>query len=389
MTPVTLLNLSSPHPHRSAKEPFSKSFQPVLSRLGNLKGAADKSLLAINGNNHESLSIENTAGFIELLTLNISIEPDLQSFVVFMLECAKHLHGNTFQASLASLELIKQLRSAGAGSGKLVTVSLHLANQRLQAHWNENSYFITSVDAPAPSVVEQLCAHLRKSTEAIEPEILIQRNEAMMRNLEEARERTERELAELQVKLLSRQAELQVSIRQAETDPLTGLLNRRAFDEKLGQAFRHTLRQKVEPLSLVILDLDFFKNINDQHGHQYGDEYLIKMAKSLQSVIREDVDFAFRFGGDEFAMMIFADNYTACEKARLVLDKMNGKVSIGISTIDRHTHNDLTLEQFIHQADSALYDAKHRGRGRTVVSQCGMGDSQTCGQNCPSREFHV
>lgn len=326
---------------------------------------------------------------VELLRLNLTIEPDLQNFVCFLMESVERLKGSVFRASLASLELNQRLRLAGACCGHPFPVSVQLQNKNLRVHWHENEFSVAQLDTVEQSAIDRLRDYLHKSTETIAPEILIQRNEAMVRQLHETRIRTERELAELEVKLLIRQAELQVSIRQAETDALTGLLNRRAFDEKLDQAFRHSMRQKNSPLSLLMLDLDFFKSINDQHGHQYGDSYLIKMAQILRSVIREDVDCAFRFGGDEFAMMIHADHVTACHKARQVIQQMDGRVSVGISTIDKRTHDDMTLEDFIHQADAALYDAKHRGRGRAVVDGCSKSDALRCGSKCAVKEACV
>lgn len=319
---------------------------------------------------------------VELLRLNLMIEPDLQNFVGFLMESSRHFKGNAFRASLACLELNQRLRAAGACRGHPFPVSLQLQDRTLRARWAEQELIIAHTDEVERASVEQLRDHLHRSTEATDPEILMQRNAAMERHLQETRARTEQELAELQVKLLSRQAELQVSIRQAETDPLTMLPNRRAFDERLNQAFRHTMRQRNSPLSLVMLDLDYFKAINDQNGHLFGDAYLNKMAHILRSVIREDVDCAFRFGGDEFAMMIYADFGTACEKSKQVIRQMDGKVSVGIATIDQHTRRDFTLEDFIHASDSALYEAKNRGRGRAVVAGCTQGDTQLCGTSC-------
>lgn len=322
----------------------------------------------------------------ELLRLNLTVEPDLQNFLGFVMEAANRLKGNVFQASLASLELSRLLRRAGACCGQSFGISLHLHDDWLHAHWNDGKLAITRAGAVGQATLDQLREYLRKATETIDPEILLQRNEAMARHLQETRERMERELAELQVKLLTRQAELQASIREAETDPLTLLPNRRAFDEKLDLAFRHTMRQRKSPLSLVMLDLDYFKSINDQNGHLFGDAYLNKMAHVLRSVIREDVDCAFRFGGDEFAMMIYADYRTACDKARQVLQQMDGKVSIGIATIDQHTAEGTRLEDFIHQADISLYEAKGRGRGRAVVGPCSRGDTHACGSACAMKE---
>jgi two-component system cell cycle response regulator len=326
---------------------------------------------------------------VELLNLNLAIEPDLQNFVCFLMESVKRLNGNAFRASLASLELSRSLRAAGACCGQPFPVSIQLQNHRLQVHWGETEFLVVQAGVVEQHLIEKLRDYLRKSTESTDPEILIQRNAVMARHLLETRARTEHELAELEVKLLSRQAALQVSIRQAETDPLTGLFNRRAFDERLNQAFRYTMRQKSSPLSLMMLDLDYFKGINDQHGHQYGDNYLINMAQILRSEIREDVDYAFRFGGDEFAIVIHADHIAAYDKAKQILHRMGFRVSIGISTIDMHTRNNLSLDEFIHLADSALYEAKHRGRGRAVVSQCSRGDMQVCTSICAVKEACV
>jgi two-component system cell cycle response regulator len=319
---------------------------------------------------------------VELVKLNVTIEADLHNLVCFLMESVKRLRGNVFKTALACLNLNQRLRAAGACNGVPFPVSIILKNLHLQVHWENNEFELAQTDSVEPQVIEQLRAYLLNSTEAVDPDILSQRNEAMVRHLHETRTRMERDLAELEVKLHLRQAELQISIHQAETDPLTGLFNRRAFDSRLNQAFRHTMRQKNSPLSLIMLDLDYFKSINDEHGHQYGDRYLINMAKILCSEIREDVDYAFRFGGDEFAMLVYADYATACCKARQILGKMNGKVSIGIATIDQHTLDDLPLEEFIHQADSALYEAKHRGRGRVVVAQCSKLDAQLCRSIC-------
>jgi diguanylate cyclase (GGDEF)-like protein len=323
---------------------------------------------------------------VELLKQNLAIEPDLQNFIGFVLASVNKLGGNAFAASVASLDLMQKLREAGAGTGYPLPVTLLLQGQQLSAKWGERAERarIVSFGQPVPPAsVAQLCRQLTQSTAAIDPAILLQRNAEMARHLDETRARTEKELESMQLALERRQKELRASVRQAETDPLTGLLNRRAFDEKLGVAFRHTMRQRSEPLTLIMLDLDHFKDINDQHGHQYGDAYLNKAAQTLRGVIREDVDFAFRFGGDEFAMVIFADYPLACDKARQVLQMMENKISIGITAINAGTPDTLTLEEFIHHADTALYEAKRCGRGRAVVDLCSSPHSGDCAFPCP------
>ena len=323
----------------------------------------------------------------ELLKQNLAIEPDLQSFIGFVLESVTRLGGNPFAASIASLDLMQKLRGAGAGTGYPLPASLLLQGKQLVVQWGEgakaHAQLATLAQPPKAEIIEQLRRHLLNSTESADPALLFQRNAEMTRHLNETRVRTEKELEALQQTLEKRQTELHESLRQAETDPLTGLLNRRAFDEKLGRAFRHTMRQKVSALSLIMLDLDHFKEINDQFGHQFGDAYLNKMAHALTHVIREDVDFVFRIGGDEFAMVLFADHPQACNKATQVLRLMETKVSIGISTINPHTPDGLTVEEFIRRADDALYEAKRSGRGRAVVDLCALPDSGNCQFPCP------
>jgi len=328
---------------------------------------------------------------VELLKQNLAIEPDLQNFIGFVLECVNKLGGNPFVSSIASLKLMQKLRDAGAATGFPLPACLLLHGHQLRVQWGEHAEQQKITDLthpPKQDTVAQLRDHLQNSTEAADPAILLQRNAAMARHLDETRARTEKELEVLQQTLDKRQTELYESLRQAETDPLTGLLNRRAYDEKLGQAFRHTMRQKTAPLSLVLFDLDHFKRINDEFGHQFGDAYLNKMAHALRGAIRDDVDFAFRFGGDEFAMVIFADYPQACHKAMQVLRLLDGKVSIGISTINRSTLDGYTVEEFIHNADNALYEAKRSGRGRAVVDLCASRDSSNCQFPCPHTSPH-
>jgi len=236
---------------------------------------------------------------------------------------------------------------------------------------------------PNPADIDQLRGYLLNSTASADPDVLLQRNAEMLRHFNETRARAEKELDKLQRTLLERQQELMEFSHQVETDALTGIFNRRAFDAKVRQAFLHTMRQKSAPLSLMFFDLDYFKQINDEFGHQFGDAYLNKMACTLREIIREDVDFAFRFGGDEFAVVLFADYRLACEKARQVLKLMEHRVSIGITAINKETSDNLTLEEFIHRADSALYEAKHRGRGQAVVDLCSSRSKAECQSRCP------
>ncbi|MDP2402141.1 MAG: GGDEF domain-containing protein [Actinomycetota bacterium] len=321
----------------------------------------------------------------EILKQNLVIEPDLQSFIDFALKSVEELGGSVFAASVALLGVLDKLRLAGAASGHPMTVQLFLQNQQLFAKWSDDGHgwIANFVKQPPAEKVAELREYLSNSVALTDPEILLQRNREMMRHFDESRQRAEQELSALQHNLRQQQQALRETSHLAQTDALTGLLNRRAYDEKLRSAFLHTMRQKSSPLSLVLFDLDHFKEINDEFGHQYGDAYLNKMAVVLREIIREDVDYAFRFGGDEFAAVIFAGHTVACEKAQLVLKLMEGKVSIGITAMDSRTPDSLTLEGFIRRADDALYEAKRRGRGQAVVEVCATQSKGKCKAPCP------
>lgn len=307
---------------------------------------------------------------MELLKVNLAIEPDLQNFIQFVLDAVSRLGGNAFSATLATLELTGELRAAGAATGYPLPASIRLNEASLLVAWGENGHRRTiSVlpETPPTATVEQLHYHLQQSTAIADPALLLRRNSEMERFLNETRERTEKEMKAMQEAMEKQQQDLSTSILQAETDALTGLFNRRAYDDRLARAFRRAVRQADEPLSLILFDLDYFKQINDEFGHQYGDAYLNKMAHAMRSAIRGEVDMAFRFGGDEFAAIIFADKQSAIMRALDVLGSMNGRVSIGIASISAGEPCDGELENFIHRADDALYQAKRSGRGRVVA----------------------
>ncbi|MHB8914367.1 MAG: GGDEF domain-containing protein [Thiobacillus sp.] len=308
----------------------------------------------------------------ELLKCNLAIESDIQNFVGFVLTAVQDLGGNAFSATPPTLEVIQVLRNAGAGSGYPLPVELRLTDFALSVHRQDDDALpIAHLPViPTQQKVDKLRTYLRQSTEVSDPSVLLKRNAEMTRYLNETRARTEKELEGMQRTLTQRQEELSDTMRKAETDQLTGLLNRRAYDEKLEHSYKRTVRLKGENLSLILFDLDYFKNINDEFGHQYGDEYLKKMAAAMLSVIRQDVDYAFRFGGDEFALLMFADKHIAIARALKLLSLMNNKVSIGIVSLSAERNCSTNVQDFIKRADDALYQAKHAGRGRAVYSTC-------------------
>ncbi|MCB1787666.1 MAG: diguanylate cyclase, partial [Gammaproteobacteria bacterium] len=163
----------------------------------------------------------------------------------------------------------------------------------------------------------------------------------------------------------------------ATTDSLTGALNRRAFLEAGEDVFRRSVRYR-HPLSVLAIDVDHFKRINDTFGHPIGDEVLIDLVSRIGENLRETDVFG-RFGGEEFVVLLSeADEQRAIEVADRLLSviraadrvSMDGTpvrytISIGIASAGEGGHG---LNNVIHAADRALYNAKNAGRDRYRVA---------------------
>jgi diguanylate cyclase (GGDEF)-like protein len=172
----------------------------------------------------------------------------------------------------------------------------------------------------------------------------------------------------------------QTALEQLATrDGLTGIANRRSFDEKLGNEWKRE-RRDLRTLSLLMIDVDHFKRFNDTYGHQAGDHCLQQIAKVLEEVVLRPGDLVARYGGEEFAVILSAtDAMGASIVANRILDRVNelaiphsggenGHVSLSIGVATSLPQPDMTRESLISSADSALYRAKHTGRNRFVLN---------------------
>lgn len=164
--------------------------------------------------------------------------------------------------------------------------------------------------------------------------------------------------------------------RLSMTDALTGLPNRRQFDHFLAREWRRTSRTGAR-LSMLLIDADHFKDLNDQLGHVYGDEVLRRLAAVIDGAVRRQGDLASRYGGEEFAVIMpdtdVAGARRVAETIRSRVAQMafgNGvqlTVSIGVASADPRPGS--TVDTLIAQADAALYAAKNAGRDRVHDAQ--------------------
>jgi len=176
-----------------------------------------------------------------------------------------------------------------------------------------------------------------------------------------------------QMRLLIEQAKLNAkAAHMATTDDLTGVWNRRHFIEFMKQEFERSRRYN-NPLSLLMFDLDNFKNINDSHGHQTGDEVLVIFANTIVKNLRS-VDFFARFGGEEFVVLLPQTPIKMAEHLaerickiinELRIPSKAGEISFSTSVgVAALQPTDSKPEEIIHRADKSLYDAKSKGRNQ-------------------------
>jgi diguanylate cyclase (GGDEF)-like protein/PAS domain S-box-containing protein len=169
--------------------------------------------------------------------------------------------------------------------------------------------------------------------------------------------------------------------RLSYLDGLTGVANRRRFDEALGLEWRRMTRD-AEPLSLIMCDIDFFKAYNDTYGHQGGDDSLRQVANTLNSVLGRPGDLVARYGGEEFAVIMPG---TDSQGAKILAEKMRVCVeSLGITHTNSKVCEVLTIslgvattiptsgslpDELVSAADQALYEAKKEGRNRVNLDE--------------------
>lgn len=179
--------------------------------------------------------------------------------------------------------------------------------------------------------------------------------------------------------MMSKRFELELAniVHQANTDDLTGVWNRRYLFELSQQEFKRARRYD-RPLSVLAIDIDHFKKVNDAHGHIVGDLLLKELASTVQSVLRESDVFA-RTGGEEFMVLLpesdATDSATVAERVQRAISRVtiNSRgvpvgvtISIGVASL---SIEDQDIQAVFQRADAGLYEAKHNGRNCIILKQ--------------------
>ncbi len=172
---------------------------------------------------------------------------------------------------------------------------------------------------------------------------------------------------------------LEERTRWAMTDSLTGVHNRRCFDLELKRELKIARRYGGD-LSLIVIDVDYFKAVNDQHGHAVGDEVLQAIARRLEGLLPRDTDWLARIGGEEFGAVLpqtrlrgaakVAESLRAGVEARPIATQsglLPIKVSLGVSGTQLLRPREPSVEELLRRADACLYRSKRDGRNRVTV----------------------
>jgi two-component system chemotaxis family response regulator WspR len=185
-------------------------------------------------------------------------------------------------------------------------------------------------------------------------------------------------LREMQKELEEKNTELE---RLSSQDGLTGIANRRIFDEFIAKEFSRASRENDE-LAFILIDIDHFKPYNDNYGHQGGDDCLRQVAQTLAATVKRPTDLVARYGGEEFAVVMPGTNIEGAEKIaeelRLGIEKLNilhehssaaNYVTVSLGVASALPTGEGTPEALITKADEALYQAKKTGRNRYQLAE--------------------
>ena len=271
-------------------------------------------------------------------------------------------------------DFISQITTKGVGPMATNNLEVSFLVEKDSTIWEQNKSIPVLMDAFGLWDVPDEMVFKRGQEKNFLGTLCIARNITEVKAMEE-------ELRSAQARLIDAVEELK---ELATKDALTGMANRRFFDEYLEKEWKRAQRDKY-PFSLVMIDLDFFKLYNDTYGHQKGDVCLREVAKVIGEAMKRPADMAARYGGEEFALVLPETNadgaFGLSESLRKSIydlnleHKNNSKesrvtVSMGVATMKVEKESD--FNDLISKADKALYAAKKDGRNRVSVFSEGM-----------------
>jgi diguanylate cyclase (GGDEF)-like protein len=306
-------------------------------------------------------------------------DPDFQNLVDSLLT----LQQFTLALSSGNLDPALKLKGKSAGALKSLQSNLrHLTWQTQRIASGDLTHkvaFMGEFSTAFNTMVERL-AESREMLEQRALELTQQRRAALnlIYEAQAAREEVEKVNRELSARLEEIQL-LHVQLQeQAIRDPLTNCYNRRFLIENLEREFSRALREDY-PISIIMLDIDHFKNVNDTFGHSAGDEVL-RAAGQIMLLYNRQSDIVARYGGEEFILMLpnmpLQTAISRAEELREMILSSQHKVgentiqvtaSMGVAGFPEHGR---VYEEVIQAADKALYVAKNSGRNRTICLEC-------------------
>ena len=291
-------------------------------------------------------------------------------------------------------ERLAEVVASGARLGSVATEELHaryLVARRQQVVNQAHATILQALDTMSAAIGDahqntgRFAGHLRDFSAAgnqqpLEPQAF---NQSVLMIAQQARQSSE-ELARVQARLEESEAQVKRMSEDLEqirsevyVDALSGLFNRRRFDTALDSLVTHALAEH-EPLSLLLVDIDHFKAVNDAHGHVFGDQVIRSVSQAIKASVKGR-DVAARYGGDEFAILLpetaAPGATTVAEYIRRIIERrrvsdfagevepLSVTISVGLATLASSD----SAHDLLRRADKALYQAKRDGRNQVVA----------------------
>lgn len=307
-------------------------------------------------------------GIMELLDKTDNLFPQLQSLTQVIRKAVRPKPpeglAKEVQDYFVRLRLEKEFRGAEQNEMKQIVVDLTETIMEMAGNSGQFTESIGEQIAKVKAATSLQDILAIKEEIVFQTEIIRNKSLSLRKELEEFHEITHNLSQRLE------QSEARVLI-----DPLTNVFNRNAYEVKITQVVREFNRYG-DGFSLVVVDIDHFKNFNDTYGHQVGDQVLISVASTLREAVRT-TDQVYRYGGEEFAILLVKiDPENAAKLAKKILtsvekdyfvfkdQKLNVTISVGLANLQK----DDTASTWFDRADKAMYEAKKAGRNRMVVA---------------------